>query len=553
MPREYTQFAYKENTKEIVHIDEVENGNNCNCVCISCGNQLTAKQGKIKKHHFAHRHETNCAGSHETLLHLLAKEVIKEERELYLPELIIQSNNLKSIYTKEKIFFNKKLNLHNIKIEKKEGDIQPDLSADIVYNDEKYKIYIEVGVTHFVEEEKKKYIKDNNINCIEINLKKIYKKVESLSIKKLKEKIKSYLKSNSKYISKWINENIIDKEKEIKKLNEENEKKFKFISKKIIDHINENTEFDYDFITSGLTLKKDNFFGKYDRHINANIFENINGFKIKKVINKDYENNEVRVLINCFGIDKEFCFIINQYIYSRNKENIIYINSMNIFELLSKFNENLSFEKIKKGLEIKLREEDFYDEEKILSNYTPQKELDRYRKFIKSIKNKKIKFPNPSFDEVELDLEKKIYLNIPSNLKKESFEVLIRKVEVVDKKNPNILRLYYTEYDYLYLVFSSEEENVKKIELYKQRYKNKKSILYCKFDGNTSFKNFQDFDWTKCEIKYKWLYHKGFEELKLNFINALKIDFKEGCRIFYSKYIYKLTNIRKAKKFKYKY
>jgi len=106
MNKEYTQFGYKENTKEIFHISEVENGNKCNCVCISCGAQLTAKQGKIKIHHFAHRKETNCVGSHETLLHLLTKEVIQEQKSIYLPKLKIESNKLTHIHIKRKIFFN---------------------------------------------------------------------------------------------------------------------------------------------------------------------------------------------------------------------------------------------------------------------------------------------------------------------------------------------------------------------------------------------------------------------------------------------------------------
>lgn len=65
---------------KIVHVDEVPNGNKCGCVCPSCKENLIAKnQGKTdRKHHFAHQSGTECDYAVESMLHLLAKEKIRE-------------------------------------------------------------------------------------------------------------------------------------------------------------------------------------------------------------------------------------------------------------------------------------------------------------------------------------------------------------------------------------------------------------------------------------------------------------------------------------------
>jgi competence CoiA-like predicted nuclease len=61
-----------DNLVDINHLDESSRKRN-KYFCISCGNELIAKLGKIKKHHFAHKNEVNC--SKETYLHLLGKKL----------------------------------------------------------------------------------------------------------------------------------------------------------------------------------------------------------------------------------------------------------------------------------------------------------------------------------------------------------------------------------------------------------------------------------------------------------------------------------------------
>jgi competence CoiA-like predicted nuclease len=66
--------------KRIIFIEDLENSKEIRqqvFTCISCGNTLIPKLGKIKQKHFAHKHVCDC--SLETYLHRLAKEVFEKE------------------------------------------------------------------------------------------------------------------------------------------------------------------------------------------------------------------------------------------------------------------------------------------------------------------------------------------------------------------------------------------------------------------------------------------------------------------------------------------
>ncbi len=74
----YLTYAKNADGK-LVHVDEVENGDNCGCLCPACNEPLVAKnKGKIKMHHFAHKSGTECNFAYESMLHLLAKEKIRK-------------------------------------------------------------------------------------------------------------------------------------------------------------------------------------------------------------------------------------------------------------------------------------------------------------------------------------------------------------------------------------------------------------------------------------------------------------------------------------------
>lgn len=63
---------------KLVYVDDVPNGNKCGCFCPACKEPLMAKKGEKRRHHFAHQSETECEHAYESMLHLLAKEKIRE-------------------------------------------------------------------------------------------------------------------------------------------------------------------------------------------------------------------------------------------------------------------------------------------------------------------------------------------------------------------------------------------------------------------------------------------------------------------------------------------
>ena len=75
-----TYLKYALNIKgNLVHIDNVPNGNDCGCVCPACKKPLQARNaGLIREHHFAHQVGVDCPTAYETSLHLLAKEKIQK-------------------------------------------------------------------------------------------------------------------------------------------------------------------------------------------------------------------------------------------------------------------------------------------------------------------------------------------------------------------------------------------------------------------------------------------------------------------------------------------
>ncbi len=63
----------------LVNVDDVPVGNQCGCFCPACKEPLIAKnQGTKREHHFAHQSGTECEYAVESMLHILAKEKIRE-------------------------------------------------------------------------------------------------------------------------------------------------------------------------------------------------------------------------------------------------------------------------------------------------------------------------------------------------------------------------------------------------------------------------------------------------------------------------------------------
>ena len=140
----------------LVHIDDVPNGLGCNCVCPYCKDRLIAKNGGTKNaHSFAHCSGADCIGAKESVLHLLAKEVLCEEKVIALPV----SSDCAPVG---------KLSLD--RVEKEEYHPELKLRPDCVgYYGEK-QIWIEFKRSHAVDVHKEEKIISAHIDCIELDL-----------------------------------------------------------------------------------------------------------------------------------------------------------------------------------------------------------------------------------------------------------------------------------------------------------------------------------------------------------------------------------------------
>ncbi|MBO7595741.1 MAG: hypothetical protein J6T70_01690 [Bacteroidales bacterium] len=80
-----TKNPYGLKGDRLVHVDEVENGLNCGCICPTCKCALIAKQGEIRIHHFAHQcDDDSCLHLQETYF-MRALEILEQAQYIKLP------------------------------------------------------------------------------------------------------------------------------------------------------------------------------------------------------------------------------------------------------------------------------------------------------------------------------------------------------------------------------------------------------------------------------------------------------------------------------------
>ncbi len=185
-------YALDQN-KELIHISEVPRGLDCKCTCPECGEKLVAKKGTIQRHHFAHLSNIDCPHAYETSLHLLAKKVIEKGCIIHLPEILLESERKAELVGKKSP---DKINAYNFKPDFAKIEVAiKDFRPDIVAYKKGIPLIIEIFVTHKVNEEKIKRIKEAGISAIQIDLSSIDREITENEIIKL-------LKSGCN--TKWI-------------------------------------------------------------------------------------------------------------------------------------------------------------------------------------------------------------------------------------------------------------------------------------------------------------------------------------------------------------
>lgn len=293
---------------QIVHISQVERGLNCNCYCPNCKDALVAHKGSIA-HHFQHHCGIDRKGCYESSIHLAAKELFFKKMKVitpplygYVPEYrkILEGKVLKIIKVEKELDLN--VFQPDLYLETR---VKNNLSSDIII----FPLFVEIAVTHFVDDKKLRKIQDYGVSAIEISLKKLARDVndEILWTEMTKHKnIKWLYNSQQKILEEKKNADLKkmreDKEKEEKEKEVNNrlfKKKYWNAGFEILKTYYRGTEyFDFDYKVyyfnvycpqkNGQEISQeacgDCIFnhGKF-KDLDDNIYKIICGFKIRKI------------------------------------------------------------------------------------------------------------------------------------------------------------------------------------------------------------------------------------------------------------------------------
>lgn len=160
-PQEMLPIGLCKETSTPKTISDVQSGLACNCNCPSCGNDLIAKKGPIKKHHFAHASVTECVSGPESGLHLFAKHLISQKRILSVPPVTFTLGELTE--TAHEMMTTP---IENTQIEKSFNEITVDVAATFMGEP----LFIEIAVTHFCPPEKTAKLRQYKVDTVEIDL-----------------------------------------------------------------------------------------------------------------------------------------------------------------------------------------------------------------------------------------------------------------------------------------------------------------------------------------------------------------------------------------------
>lgn len=150
-------------------VEEVSRGLSCECTCTCCGDRVIARQGEVREWHFAHASGEECAGAAESALHHAAKQVLLDNKGTSLPGRLVSTTAKLDDGRSGKGFASRPelwVDFDGVEAEVKYREVKPDIVATV----NGMIIFIEVAVTHFIDEEKLKRLHEYNVPTIEIDL-----------------------------------------------------------------------------------------------------------------------------------------------------------------------------------------------------------------------------------------------------------------------------------------------------------------------------------------------------------------------------------------------
>ena len=171
-------FGWHAQSHRMVRPDQVARGQACECTCIACKACLIARQGAIRAWHFAHSSDTNCEHAAEAAIHRMAKQLIVDRGEIYVPAREIT----RAIYGKKRVWEEsltvsvQSTGLHPIAEPVSERSIglpgvegesfRPDVLGDL----DGLPITIEIRNTHAVDDDKRLWLKAHRYSLLEIDV-----------------------------------------------------------------------------------------------------------------------------------------------------------------------------------------------------------------------------------------------------------------------------------------------------------------------------------------------------------------------------------------------
>lgn len=169
-----TQIALHKPSGDLMLIQDARSGLDCKCVCLDCGEPLVAVHRSNVEHlpYFRHHREDSsnpCSFSgisRETHLHVVLKRAIQEEGRIHVPSIFITKESPSDIHRYKPFlaYKDRVIAFEQVDLEKREGEIIPDCIG-CIHNK---KLYIEVKVTHGIDDVKARYIETANASCVEL-------------------------------------------------------------------------------------------------------------------------------------------------------------------------------------------------------------------------------------------------------------------------------------------------------------------------------------------------------------------------------------------------
>lgn len=149
-----TKNPYGLKDGRLVHVQDVEKGLKCGCICPTCKVNLIAKKGYKRIHHFAHQCDDNSCLHIQDTYFMLALEIIEQNQYITLP-------NYYSIKSQ-------KVTLKNIRSNRYSNDnkILPEIIAET--EDE-----MEIHIRYKTIKGRGRCMQSNDIVCLELNAEQI--------------------------------------------------------------------------------------------------------------------------------------------------------------------------------------------------------------------------------------------------------------------------------------------------------------------------------------------------------------------------------------------